>query len=116
MFKSKKFVVVLLIELIFPWLILVGGIPAGIYFVNGDIEKLEFFYGLAMCTVLVSLITEFIIGFVSFIMMLVCIIQNSGVKYSVSRKVLLWICSIFCIFGTLFMMLLVQLLTYARGI
>lgn len=131
MFKNKKFVVTLLIELILPWSVLIGGIRAIYYygasgdaFHNGNYgmdyiyfsSMLDVFYHLAMFVGVIVILTELIIGFISLILMIINIIERSNIKYSIIRNFILWFFSGFCVFGTLILMLLVQLFTYAQSV
>jgi len=117
MFFNKRFTIIFCIEMLLPWLVLVCGIPAIYYYQQvNQIEIMELFYTAAMVTGVVIVLIELVIGGISFVWMITLLFQNSGVKYSVSRKLVVWLCSGECVIGTLLLMLLVQGLTYAQSV
>ena len=117
MFSSKKFKIIFIIEMILPYLTLVCGIPAIYYYNNTDnYEMLEFWHSTAFIIGLIFMIIEYIGGVVAFIWMVVSLYQNTGIKYSVSRKLLAWVCSRACIVAIIISLLIIQMFTYAQSV
>ncbi len=124
MFHKKKYVIFLLVELLIPFLVFVGGIPAIFNYhsiVGSDVlseyysSRLEFFYGLAAVTTFLAIIAEFFIGIVSLILMLVNAFKNAATE-KICRFLLYWNISGWCIGLTIMNKLIVQAFTYAQGV
>ncbi len=129
MFGSVKTKIALAAELIMPWLVLVGGIPAIYFWVKTGEEwqkeynspayfhasdMLELFYNMAMVTGAIVIVAETIIAVVSFILMIISVIKKT--KCVTRTMAVLFVCGILCSFGTAALMLVVLILTYAQGI
>lgn len=116
MSPNRKMIIVLLIETVVPWLVLVGGIPAMYFYMCGPIEKLKFFYEFAMLTGRVAMVAEFIIGTVSFVLMIVSAFCKEREKNSIIYTGLIWFYSGWCILGSGLLMFLVEIFTYGQSI
>lgn len=131
MFKDIRFKIFFNIELIMPWLVLICGIPA-IYYDNASYKEymsagasetylhldkmFDTFYYSTMSLGAIIILLELLIGFGAFILMLVNLFKKRKEKYSISRKLVLWICPLFFSIGTLILMLMVHTFTYGMGV
>ena len=131
MFQDIRFKVFFYIELIMPWLVLVCGIPA-IYFDQKSYKEylssgasetylhldkmFDTFYYSTMSLGAIIILLELVIGFGAFLLMLVNLFKKRKEKYSISRKLVLWICPLFFSIGTLILMFLVHTFTYGMGV
>lgn len=129
MFGSIKTKIALAAELIMPWLVLIGGIPAIYFWVKTGEEwrkeynspayfhasdMLELFYNIAMVTGVVVIITETVIAVVSLILMIISVAKKT--KCVTGTMALLFGCGVLCSFGTVVLMFFVLIFTYAQGI
>lgn len=115
--KKKALSLILRIEMILPWLVLVGGMPAICCWFGEYYELLEVFYSIAMITGQAILVLEFVLGIISLIMLITLIFnKNTRYKENIILGVSSWLCSAFCMAGTFILILLVISFTYAQGI
>jgi len=131
MFKSKKFKLAYWAEMLPPWLVLVIGIPAIYYFDvcydtynNGHpgeeyyhADKMfDLFYHLSMVTGGFVLALEIVAGIIAFVWLICNLVKRDKPRYSIARPLVLWLCPGLCVFGTLFLMLVVNTLTYGMSV
>lgn len=115
--KKKALSLIFRIEMILPWLVLVGGIPAICCWFGEYYELLEAFYSIAMITGQAVLVLELILGIISLILLITFIAnKNTRCKENIISGVSSWLCSAFCMVGTFILVLLVISFTYAQGI
>lgn len=113
--KEKVLKKIRVIQTIFPWLILLTGIPAVYCWVKEYFVMLEIFYSLAIITGQVVLVLEFILGIISLILFIISIIKKNDTKIIV-RGVVNWLYSGVCMVGTFILIILVIGFTYGQGI
>lgn len=113
--KEKALKRIRVIQTIFPWLILLTGIPAVYCWVKECFVMLEIFYSLAMITGQVVLVLEFILGIISLIFFIISIIKKNDTKIIVLGLVS-WLYSGVCMAGTFILMILIIGFTYGQGI
>ena len=127
MFKDKKFTIPFIAELIMPCLILIPGILAHIFYMKSytaygtpeyqTIQQLEeLFYILAMGGGMLIIFLECIIGFISFVFMIINICTQKKEPYCIIKPLILWLSPLAFNFGTLILMFLVQIFTYAQSV
>lgn len=129
--RDKKFIILFIVEIVLPWLVLAFGIPAIYYcdrsyqYYSGGLTieehhyaavMLYVFHRLSMCTGLVVILTELIIGFAAFIWMIVNISQKKKERFCIIKPLVLWLCPGLFTIGTFFLMLLVSVFTYGQSV
>lgn len=113
--KEKALLIIIVIQTVFPWLVLVTGIPAMYCWMREYYEVLEILYSIAMKTGMVSLVLEFVLGIISLILFIVSIIKNNTNK-SIVLGAVSWIYSGGCIAGTFILMFFVAVFTYGQSV
>ena len=131
MFKNKKFKAIFIAEAVMPWVIAVlGGIASSFYssaekyFREGLDEEyrraeelLNIFYNCSMWYGIGLSVAFLIVGFISFVIMLVHLFgAKKEQKYSVAGPLIIFFWSGLCVLGTFVLMFLVLVFTYAQGI
>ena len=132
MFKhNMKYAICIVGETILPWLVLIGGFEAILYFdYSGDTynggnygpDYLEYnslfhlWYNIAIITGWIVVTIEWILSIVSFIVMIINITNKAREKHSIIKPLISWLYSGFCILGTLLLMLLVHSFKYGMSI
>lgn len=129
--RDKKFIILFIVEIVLPWLVLAFGIPAiyychkGYQYYSGGITieehhyaavMLYVFHSLSMGTGLVVILTELIIGFASFIWMIVNISQKKKERFCIIKPLVLWLCPVLFTIGTFFLMIVVSIFTYGQSV
>lgn len=129
LFQSKKTKIALAAELIMPWLVLAGGIPAVYYWqmsyeewrieYNSEAylrtsEMFGLFFKIAMITGAVVITLEVIISLVSLVLMIISITKKT--KCVTYTMLVLFLCAALCVSGTGILMFLTLVFTYGMGV
>ncbi len=129
LFQSKKTKIALAAELIMPWLVLIGSIPAVFYWqksyeewrieYNGEAylwtsEIFDLFFKIAMITGAVVIALEVIISLVSLVLMIISITKRT--KCVTYTMLVLFLCAALCILVTGMLMFLTLVFTYGMGV
>jgi len=131
MFKDKKFRTIFMIQMIIPWVVLAFGMPA-IYFFFSSGETynsgnygqdyiiyntaFHIAYSLALWTCRLNIVAQLGIGVMSVVMIIVNEIRGTNGQYGIGRKLILFFCSGPCTIGGIFLMMIVELFTYAQSV
>lgn len=129
LFHSKKSKIALAVEIIIPWLILIGSIPAIYWWFESDRQwRMEYnseayihaesmfniFYSVAMSTGVIVLTAEAITFIVSLIMMIISVVRKTK---CLTFKMLIFVaCAFLGVMGAEILMVLTHVFTYGMGI
>lgn len=129
LFHSKKSKIALAVEIIIPWLILIGSIPAIYWWFESDRQwRMEYnseayihaesmfniFYSVAMSTGVIALTAEAITFIVSLIMMIISVVRKTK---CLTFKMLIFVaCAFLGVMGAEILMVLTHVFTYGMGI
>ncbi len=131
MFRDWRFGTAFALEFMLPWLVMVSGFPAIYFFFEADRIYREQFdsaeyqvasgifhscYDMAMVTGTIVVILELLLGLVALVILIISLVKKSGVEYSICRPLTVFVCSFPCVFGSLFLMFLVNAFTYGMGV
>ncbi|MBO5377335.1 MAG: hypothetical protein J6A41_03010 [Ruminiclostridium sp.] len=129
LFHSKKSKIALAVEIIIPWLILIGSIPAIYWWFESDRQwRMEYnseayihaesmfniFYSVAMSIGVIALTAEAITFIVSLIMMIISVVRKTK---CLTFKMLIFVaCAFLGVMGAEILMVLTHVFTYGMGI
>lgn len=129
LFHSKKSKIALAVEIIIPWLILIGSIPAIYWWFESDRQwRMEYnseayihaesmfniFYSVAMSTGVIAMTAEAITFIVSLIMMIISVVRKTK---CLTFKMLIFVaCAFLGVMGAEILMVLTHVFTYGMGI
>lgn len=129
LFHSKKSKIALAVEIIIPWLILIGSIPAIYWWFESDRQwRMEYnseayihaesmfniFYSVAMSIGVIALAAEAITFIVSLIMMIISVVRKTK---CLTFKMLIFVaCAFLGVMGAEILMVLTHVFTYGMGI
>ena len=129
LFHSKKSKIALAVEIIIPWLILIGSIPAIYWWFESDRQwRMEYnseayihaesmfniFYSVAMSIGVIALTAEAITFIVSLILMIISVVRKTK---CLTFKMLIFVaCAFLGVMGTEILMVLTHVFTYGMGI
>ena len=129
LFQSKKSKIALAVELIMPWFILIGSIPAFYWWFESDRQwRIEYnseayihaesmfnvFYSVAMSIGAIVLTAEAIAFVVSLIMMIISIVRKT--KCVTFKMLIFAACAFLGVTGAEILMVLTHVFTYGMGI
>lgn len=129
LFHSKKSKIALAVEIIIPWLILIGSIPAIYWWFESDRQwRMEYnseayihaesmfniFYSVAMSIGVIAMTAEAITFIVSLIMMIISVVRKTK---CLTFKMLIFVaCAFLGVMGAEILMVLTHVFTYGMGI
>ena len=129
LFHSRKSKIALAVEIIIPWLILIGSIPAIYWWFESDRQwRMEYnseayihaesmfniFYSVAMSIGVIALTAEAITFIVSLIMMIISVVRKTK---CLTFKMLIFVsCAFLGVMGAEILMVLTHVFTYGMGI
>lgn len=129
LFHSKRSKIALAVEIIIPWLILIGSIPAIYWWFESDRQwRMEYnseayihaesmfniFYSVAMSIGVIALTAEAITFIVSLIMMIISVVRKTK---CLTFKMLIFVaCAFLGVMGAEILMVLTHVFTYGMGI
>ncbi len=114
MLDDKKIKTLLIIEFILPWTVLLTGIPAIIFYDHNNSAMLDIFFSISLIITVIATAAESIFSLIGLISIIMRLCDNS--KPSVMTSAILWICGGLFSFGTVLLMFIVNIFTYAQSI
>ena len=129
LFHSRKSKIALAVELIIPWLILIGSIPAIYWWFESDRQwRMEYnseayihaesmfiiFYSVAMSIGVIALTAEAITFIVSLVMMIISIVRKT--KCATFKMLIFAACAFLGVMGAEILMILNHIFTYGMGL